>query len=165
MENLSRRVNQMCDKRDARNMYLLLEPLYQRLRSVALSNAGLEISVTTTQVRNGNLFHYIAEGIKRRITADTDLPELEGTVANTKFNVFVFTVDKAGELYVQMGGEGDTEATIVWPALDQTRAIIGMIIINPTSGNFVGGTTALNAAGLNVDYISPVGVFEPTASI
>lgn len=163
MENLSQRVNQMSDQRDARNMYLLLEPLFLRLRSFAASSAGLVISATTTKAKIGaNVFYYVADGALGRIAASTDMPPLVGTVTNTFFNIFVFTVDKAGTTYTQMGTEAATEAAVRFPALAQDRAIIGWIIVNPTAGSFVGGTTALT--GVTV-YVSPIGVIEPTSKI
>lgn len=169
MENLSQRVNQMSDHRDARNMYLLLEPLFLRLRSFAASSAGLVISATTTKVKTGaSVFHYVANGVIGRIAAGTDMPVLVGTVTNALFNIFVFTVDKAGTTYTQMGTEAATEAAVRFPALAQDRAIIGWIIVNPTgTGNFVGGTTALGDVTVvpNTVYISPIGVIEPTSKI
>lgn len=169
MENLSQRVNQMSDSRDARNLYLLLEPLFKRLRSFAASSAGLVISATTTKVKTGaSVFHYVADGVIGRIAAATDMPVLVGTVTNAKFNVFVFTVDSAGTTYTQMGTEAATEAAVKFPTLSQDRAIIGWLIVNPTgTGNFVGGTTALGDVTVvpNAVYISPIGVIEPTSKI
>jgi hypothetical protein len=86
--------------------------------------------------------------------------------AGAKFNVFVFTVNAAGATFVQMGVEGSTEAQIRWPKSDPKKAILGMIIVNPAgTGNFVGGTTALDDATVmgagGVTYISPVGSFDP----
>lgn len=165
MDNLSRRVNQVSDKRDARNLFLLLEPLFQRLRSVGLSDPGLEISTTATLARNGNVFHYIAEGVKRTLAVNTNMPALVGTITDDHFNVFVFTADKNGNLFVQMGVEAETESGVTWPDLDQKRAIIGMIFVNPTLGNFVGGTTALSASGVNVSYLGTSSAYDPTTSI
>ncbi len=144
----------------------ILHPLLNRLRSATLSTAGLVIKAGgSTLAKTGSaVTHYIADGVKGRIAGSTDMPALVGTVTNAAFNVFVFVVDKAGTVTVQMGTEGATEAAIKWPKLDQKKAIVGFIIINPTgTGNFVGGTTALDDGTVapGAAYVSPVGAFDP----
>lgn len=154
-----------------RALYLLLKPLKERYRSCVHSTAGLVITATTglkVPKIGAAICHYQAKGKNGQIAAGTDMPALSGTVTNAKFNLFVFTVDSAGTTYSQMGTEAATEADVKWPALNPERAIIGYIKINPTgTGNFVGGTTALNDATVvpNTLYISPVGMFDPTAQI
>lgn len=170
MEPLAQRLLAIPDKAVARALQLLLEPYVERMRSCALSTAGLVIKTGGSALaKTGSaITHYIANGVKGRIAGSTDMPALVGTVTNAKFNVFVFTVDSGGTVRVQIGVEGATEAAIKWPVLDQKRAILGMIIINPTgTGNFVGGTTALDDVTVvpNAQYISPVGVFDPTTKI
>lgn len=170
MEKLSARLQNIPDVAVSYALRLLLEPIFARFKSCALSTAGLVIKAgASALVKTGAaVTHYVANGVKGRIAAATDMPALSGTVTNAKFNVFVFSVDSAGTLYSRMGTEGSTEAAIKWPQLDQRRAILGMIIVNPTgTGNFVGGTTALDDATVvpNVVYMSPTGTFDPTTSI
>lgn len=170
MEPLAQRLLAIPDKAVARALQLLLEPYVERMKSCALSTAGLVIKTGGSALaKTGSaITHYIANGVKGRIAGSTDMPALVGTVTNAKFNVFVFTVDSGGTVRVQIGVEGATEAAIKWPVLDQKRAILGMIIINPTgTGNFVGGTTALDDVTVapNAQYVSPVGVFDPTTKI
>ena len=157
------------DKMVSAALYRLLKPLKQRYRSCMHSTAGLVISATTTKVKTGAaVAHYQAGGKNGQIPGGTDMPVLAGTVTNAKFNIFVFTIDSAGTTYTQMGTEAATEAAVKWPTLNQDRAIIGYIKINPTgTGNFVGATTALGDATVvpNALYISPVGMFDPTALI
>lgn len=147
-------------------LLLVLTPVLNRLRSCTLSTAGLVIKAGSSALaKTGSaVTHYMAEGIKGRIAGSTDMPALVGTVTNARFNVFVFSVDKAGTVTVQMGTEGATEAAMKWPKLDQRKAVLGCIVINPTgTGNFVGGTTALDDATVvpGAVYISPVGAFDP----
>jgi len=170
MEPLAQRLLAIPDMAVARALQLLLAPYVERMKSCALSTAGLVIKAGSSALaKTGSaITHYIANGVKGRIAGSTDMPALVGTVTNAKFNVFVFTVDSGGTVRVQIGVEGATEAAIKWPVLDQKRAILGMIIINPTgTGNFVGGTTALDDVTVvpNAQYISPVGVFDPTTKI
>lgn len=155
------------DKEAGKVLRFILGPIVNRFRSCTLSTAGLVIfGAASPVVKTGAaVTHFIAEGVKGRIAASTNMPLLVGTVANAKFNVFVFSVDKASAVTVQMGVEGVTEAAIRWPKLDQRKAIVGFIIVNPTgAGDFVGNTTALDSAGVvpNVAFISPTGTFDPS---
>ena len=95
------------------------------------------------------------------------MPALTGlNIATGKWNVIVFTIDKAGTVRAQIGKrDATTEAGIQWPELDQRRAIVGMIVINAATGAFTGGTTPLDDATLAVQYISPIGSFDPSVKI
>lgn len=172
---LSQRLQAITDKSLAYNLRLLLEPLFSRTRSCMLSTAGLVIKVGgSTLAKTGAItVHYIADGVKGRILSSTDMPALTGlNIANGKWNVIVFTVDKAGTVRAQIGKKDPatgtdpaTEAGIRWPELDQRRAIVGMIVINAATGAFTGGTTPLDDATLAVQYISPIGSFDPSVKI
>ena len=156
------------DKEAGKVLLNILTPITNRLRSCTLSTAGLVITATAGKYvpkTGAAVTHFIAEGVKGRIAAGTDMPTLVGSVTNAKFNVFVFSGDKASAVTVQMGVEGATEAAIKWPKLDQRKAVVGFIIINPTgTGPFVGGSTALDDATVapNTAYVSPVGAFDPS---
>ena len=77
--------------------------------------------------------------------AAADLAALSGTVVNATFNVFVFTINAAGTVKSYMGTAGTTLAGVVFPTTLDGECPIGFIIVNPTgTGNFVGGTTALD---------------------
>ena len=168
-DNLSQRLQAITDKSLAYNLRLLLEPLFSRTRSCMLSTAGLVIKVGgSTLAKTGAItVHYIADGVKGRILSSIDMPALTGlNIANGKWNVIVFTVDKAGTVRAQIGKrDATTEAGIQWPELDQRRAIVGMIVINAATGAFTGGTTPLDDATLAVQYISPIGSFDPSVKI
>lgn len=109
-----------------------------------------------------------ASGVPVLVTkATTDMAALSGTVTNAKFNVYCFFIDSAGTLTSAMGTEGATLGAVVFPAFDPSKVCIGFVIINPTgAGNFVGGTTALDDAGVvpNAVYVNTVGAFNPTAA-
>jgi hypothetical protein len=96
--------------------------------------------------------------------AASDMAALAGTVTNAKFNVFVFGVTSAGTLSTTMGTEAATLGGVVFPALPDGVVALGFVIINPTgTGNFVGGTTALDDATVvpNAVYVNTVGEFFP----
>jgi hypothetical protein len=99
--------------------------------------------------------------------AASDMAALSGTVTNAKFNVFVFGVNSAGTLTTTMGTEAATLGGVVFPSLADGVVAIGFVIINPTgTGNFVGGTTALDDGTVvpNAVYVNTVGEFFPQYS-
>lgn len=98
--------------------------------------------------------------------AAADMAALAGTVTNAKFNVFVFTVTAGGTLATTMGTEAATLAAVVFPTIPSGSVVIGFVIINPTgTGNFVGGTTALDDATVapNAVYVNTPFPFNPNA--
>ena len=97
--------------------------------------------------------------------ANTDMAALAGTVTADMFNVYCFFVDSAGTLTTSMGTEGATLGAVVFPTFSNTKTCIGFLIVNPTgTGNFVGGTTALDDVTVvpNAVYVNTVGAFRPT---
>lgn len=169
-EHLIQRLKCIGDSRISYELIRLFSPVWSRFRTCAHSSSGLVIKTSSSALaKTGSaIFHYTVKGKKGRIAAGTDMPALVGTVTNAMFNVFVFTVDEAGNKYVQMGTEAATEAAVRWPTLDAERCLIGYLVINPTgTGNFVGGTTALDDVTVapNTAYVSPVGMWDTTAAI
>lgn len=130
----------------------------QGLDDTLLSTAGLAIKAGGSAiVKAGTLCKAYAGETLVSIAANTDMAALSGTVTNAKFNVFMFYVDAAGTLTSAMGTEGATLAAVVVPDAPANKATIGFIIVNPTgTGNFVGGTTALDDATVvpNVVYVN-----------
>ena len=137
------------------------------LSTCSLSHAGLVIKAGgSTLVKTGTSAYYaMVKGKLVTKAAATDMAALSGTVTNAKFNVYVHFVDGAGTLTTVMGTEGATLAAVTFPPFDDTKATIGFTIINPTgTGNFVGGTTALDDATVvpNAAYVSVDNAFDPT---
>jgi hypothetical protein len=96
------------------------------------------------------------------------MPALSGTVVNATFNVFCFFVDSGGTVTSAMGTAGASLAAVQFPQFPVKKTMIGFVIINPTgTGNFVGGTTALDDATVvpNAVYVSPSGGFDPACTI
>lgn len=158
------------DKFISRALLAILTPLKERYRTCMHSTAGLVIKAGSSALAKTGaaVCHYTVRGKNGQIAAATDMPALVGTVTNALYNIFVFTVDSAGTVRVQMGTEAATEAAVKWPVLVTERAIIGYIKIHPTgTGPFIGGTTALDDATVvpTAQYISPVGMFDPTSRV
>jgi hypothetical protein len=96
--------------------------------------------------------------------AASDMAALAGTVTNAKFNVFVFSVSSAGTLAAQMGTEAATLGAVTFPTVADGNTVIGFVIVNPTgTGNFVGGTTALDDGTVvpNAVYVNATFPFFP----
>jgi hypothetical protein len=137
-----------------------------RLSTQLQSTGGLAIKAGgSAVVKAATLCYAVVNRKIVKITANTDMAALSGTVTNAKFNVFVFFIDSAGTLTSRMGVEGSSLATVKWPEFPENKACLGYVIINPTgTGNFVGGTTALDDATVvpNAAYVNTVGPFDPT---
>lgn len=118
--------------------------------ALAIKAAASALAKTVNTVRfcvDGNVYSKAA----------ADMAALAGTVTNATFNVFVFSVNSAGTLATRMGAAGATLGAVTFPEIPDGEAIIGYVIINPTgTGNFVGGTTALDDATVvpNAVYVN-----------
>lgn len=148
----------------------LFAPLFERQINNMISTAGLAIKTGGSAiVKSGAAAAYgVANGILQKIAAATDMAALSGTVTNAAFNVYCFFIDSAGTLTSAMGTEGATLAAVKFPQFPNSKALIGFIIVNPTgTGNFVGGTTALDDATVvpNVVYQNSVAGFDPACLV
>jgi hypothetical protein len=148
----------------------LLRRLFYRganaLSSQCLTSGGLRIKggSASAVVQAHTAVYAVAKGILVTKAADTDMAALSGTVTNAKFNVFCHYVDAAGTLTTSMGQEAATLAGVVFPPTTEGLAMIGFTVINPTgTGNFVGGTTALDDATVvpNAAFVNTQGAFDP----
>lgn len=166
-DTITRNLNAMASERDKAALRPLFNALAADSSSQALVSAGLVIKAGASPlVKTGaSAWYGIVAGTLVRIAASTDMAALSGTVTNAKFNVYCYFVDAAGTLSSQMGTEGASLATLKFPDFPATKTLIGFTIINPTgTGNFVGGTTALDDATVvpNAVHLSTVGSFDPT---
>lgn len=148
----------------------VLNALADRLSSQSLSSAGFVIKAGGSAiVKTGAAAYYgIANGRLVTKAAATDMAALVGTVTNAKFNVFCFYIDSAGTLTTAMGTEGATLAAVKFPQTPEGKAMLGFVVINPTgTGNFVGGTTALDDATVapNAAYVNTQGAFDPSVAL
>jgi len=145
----------------------ILRALGDRHTSRMLNTPGLVIKAGgSALVKTGASDCYaVAQGVLVKIAAATDMAALSGTVTNAKFNVYVYLIDREGTKTSAMGVEGATLATMKWPPIPEGKAVIGFTIINPTgTGNFVGGTTALDDVTVvpNAVHVSLDSGFDPS---
>jgi len=153
------------DETKARVLRTLLRQISLEDSAYCLTSAGLAIKAgASALVKAATAFYAIAGGKLVTKVANTDMAALSVTVTNAKFNVFVFYIDSAGTLTSAMGTEGASLAAVVFPLTPEGKAAIGFVIINPTgTGNFVGGTTALDDATVapGALYVNLTAPFNP----
>lgn len=119
------------------------------IADVLLSSPGLRIDggagSPTAEAQNAT-YLVVGETILL-IAAGTNMPALVGTVVNTEFGLFVWTVNSAGTVTQTTLATGASLAAITLPSLPDDEAVLGALIVNPTgTGDFVGGTTNLDDA-------------------
>lgn len=144
--------------------------LRTRINSGTLSSAGLTIKAGSSAiVKAANAFAALANGTLVTKAADTDMAALVGTLATAKTAAWAFYVDSAGTLTTsaKTADAADAAAAIaLLPAPPSNKAMIGFITVgNATGSNFVGGTTALDAASVTVAYYSTDGLLAYAAAL
>lgn len=168
MEKLNQRINQFSNKSDARNLVLVLEKVYKRLGNVALTTPTLAVATTTTKIKSTTDYYGFVGGVLVKKAATDNLITLT-TAANTTnalFNVVVFTINSSGTITNRYGTQGASLAAMTWPVMPADEAVFGILLLNPTgTGNFVGGTTAVNDGTVapGAVYISPLSALSFSA--
>lgn len=132
----------------------------QNPNSYLTTNPAIVIKAGASALaKNTNATPIIVSGVAgTALAAATDTAALSGTVNNGTYNVFVFRTTGSTNATSAMGTAGATQAAVVMPAAAAASvATWGAIIIHPTgTGNFVGGTTALDDATVvpNAVYVN-----------
>lgn len=112
-------------------------------QSALLTSGALAIGTSSKKaVKNAATAVALVGGVM--VTKTAAETALAGTTTEGKFNVYALFLSAAGALSVAMGTEGATLADVVIPQANATRALVGYVIVQPTTGNFVGGTTDLD---------------------
>jgi hypothetical protein len=141
-----------------------LDKLQRATVQSLLNSGGLAIKTGGSALaKTVNTMYFMVDGSVYSKAA-ADMAALSGTVTNAKYNVFVFGVTSAGTLSTTMGTEAATLGGVTLPSLADGVIPIGFVIVNPTgTGNFVGGTTALDDGTVvpNAVYLNTVGEFFP----
>ncbi len=142
----------------------MLDKIQRRLCNICLSSGALAISAGGSALaKTANAVKVINDGVYQNVAA-ANMAALVGTVTNATFNVFVFSVTAAGTLKSYMGTGAATRAAVVFPTVADGEVVLGFVEINPTgTGNFVGGTTALDDATVvpNAVYVNTPFPFIP----
>lgn len=114
---------------------------------LAINGAGLLVAKTS------NTIDYIVAGVLATAAAAA-LPTLVGTITQNNFGGWAFTIDVGGTTRARFLNQAATLAGVTMPAIPVTETILGYVRLNPTTANFVGGTTALDAASTNAIYVN-----------
>lgn len=118
--------------------------------SYAINNPALAIKAGgSALVKATNVVQQVVNGVWGTATAaNLDMAALSGTTAADKFAVYVFRVASDGTTVTSAkSADADSLAQLLWPTGSGTLCTLGGVIINPTgTGDFVGGTTALDDA-------------------
>ena len=179
MQKLTYLTNAMADKNDGQLVNQMVKGLYDRMSSQMNSSAGLVITATSGKKlpKTGSSICYgTIKGKPFTIAAGVDLCAVSGTVANATFNVFCFFATAPGSAITAtsmesaMGVAATLLKDVKFPPFPEGKTLIGYIIVNPAgTGDFVGNTTALDDGTVfssgGVVYVSPVGPFDPTATL
>lgn len=144
----------------------LFDKLQRALLQKLLVSGALAIHGSASALaKTAATIHYLIDG-QVYSKAAADCAALSGTVTNATFNVFVFTVNAAGTFHTYMGTGASTLGGVVFPNVPDGEVTVGFVVINPTgTGNFVGGTTALDDATVvpNAVYVNTVESFHPAS--
>lgn len=167
IDTVSKWLRGIAARKDRDTLRALVNPLADRYSTQSLVSAGLVIKAGgSALVKTGaSAWYGVVQGKLVTKAAATDMAALSGTVTADMFNVYCFFVDSAGTLSSAMGTEGATLAAVKFPPLPEGKAVIGFVIINPTgTGNFVGGTTALDDVTVvpTAAYVNAIGPFDPS---
>lgn len=155
---------------DRRAVRSVINPVADRLASQTLTSGALVIKAGgSTLAKTGSVvLMYIANGVLVQKAAATDMPALVGTVVTDTCNVFCFYGDSAGTLTSAMGTAAAALGNVKFPPTPEGKAMVGFLALTPTgTGNFVGGTTALDDATVFTSvaaellYVNTVGAFDP----
>lgn len=122
-----------------------------------VNSAGLAIKAGSSAiVKAVNAFVALVGNVAVGKPANTDMAALVGTVADTKSALFPFYVDSSNVLTTGAKTADAADATAalaLLPSVPAGLCQIGYIIVtNASAAPFVGGTTALDAAGITVVY-------------
>lgn len=165
LDTITRYLAGMAAVPDRQAVLDVVGPIGQRLSSLAVQSAGLEItggSGTTAQIGSGSTFKGFVQKKFVTVAAGTDMPALVGTITANSFNYFQFTIDADETVSVAMGIESTTDGGARAPVIPVDETLIGLILVTHSS-TFTGGSTALDAA--TTIYMSPVGAIDLSVEI
>lgn len=169
LDNIRRIVQSMPTGTGRTQLERLMTAIGGRLSTQVHSTAGLAIKAgASALVKAGTAFYATIDGVIVAVAANTDQAALVGTVTNATYNVYCFFIDKAGTGTSAMGVAGASLAAVKFPPVPEKKALVGFVVIHPTgTGDFVGGTTALDDATVvpNAAYVNCSAGFDPTVLV
>lgn len=147
------------------NLRDVITNLQISLLDFVFNSAGLAIKAGSSAiVKSVNTITAIINGVLVSKAA-SDMPALVGTIAASKFGLFVFTMNASGTLTTTPGTlTASSLAGLSFPTIPDDEVVIGFIIVNNGSTSaFTGGTTALDATDITTTYVNTPFPFNPNA--
>jgi hypothetical protein len=108
--------------------------------------------------KTSGAFSAMVGGYQVAVAADTDMPAIAGTLADTKYALWAFYVDRYGTLTVstKTADQSTSAAALAAkPAVPDNTLEIGYLIVQNAQGGaaaFTAGTTALDATGITSTF-------------
>ncbi len=120
------------------------------LRAQCFSNVGLAIATLAPQIQTGNAAVFTVNGVFYALIATDNYWDLTGfNVTNGAFNICLLCMDDASAMQIGIGTEAALAADVILSDTPADSCVVGQVLVNPTgAGNFVGGTTDLDDAGV-----------------
>jgi hypothetical protein len=138
--------------------------------SDAGTGTNLAIGTTTTEVQMVNPTQYKILGEAIIKAATDDLWTLTGSNVSNSGDIvggWYLLLDASGTASVQRcAADATTAAGLTWPTPTADRAVIGTVTVsNGSGGDFIPGTTALNAGSITTTYTEGLGLAGALAAV
>jgi len=120
------------------------------LLAQCFTDVAVAIGTTKTDVQNVAAAAFTVAGVHYAKAATDDFWDLTGFgVTNAMYNICLLCIDTAGAMQIGVGTEAATLAGVVLPDTPANSCVVAQVEVHPTgAGNFVGGTTDLDDAGV-----------------
>lgn len=139
----------------------LLDGLNTSLKYRALSNPGLAVGTTTSQVKITNTTVFLNNGVfKSKATADTAFTATTHNILNSVSTVqeaiFLVCLDASGAVTLNMGAIATGSGAALIPAVPTSLTPVGYVRIAVAAGAtpFTAASDLLSAGHLTVTYVS-----------
>lgn len=113
-------------------------------------HGAIAIATLAPQIQTVAASQYSVAGVMYDLAATDNFWDLTGfNVTNALYNICLLAVDDAGNDQIGIGTEAALLANVVLADTPADSCVIAMVEVNPTgAGNFVGGTSDLDDAGI-----------------
>lgn len=127
----------------------------------ALSNPGIAVGTTTSQVKITNTTVFLNNGVfKSKSTADTAFTatthDIAANASLVQEAVYLVCLDASGTVTLNMGAIASGAAAALLPAVPAAKTPIGYVRVAVAAGStpFTAGTDLLGAGHLTTTYVS-----------